>query len=55
MPSANVGAEGLFYEFVSSGTLRNTPLDLGGEPFVFKDDLNFWVVRGRLTYYFDGH
>ena len=55
LPNTSLGAEGLFYDFGSSSTLLSTPLEVGGEPFVFKDDLNFWVVRGRLTYYFDGH
>jgi outer membrane immunogenic protein len=55
LPNTSLGAEGLFYDFGSSSTLLSTPIEVGGEPFVFKDDLNFWVVRGRLTYYFDGH
>ena len=55
LPNTSLGAEGLFYDFGSSSTLLSTPLEVGGEPFVFKDDLNFWVVRGRLTYYFNGH
>ena len=55
LPNTSLGAEGLFYDFGSSSTLLSTPPDVGGEPFVFKDDLNFWVVRGRLTYYFNDH
>jgi outer membrane immunogenic protein len=55
LPNTSLGAEGLFYDFGSSSTLLSTPIEVGGEPFVFKDDLNFWVVRGRLTYYFNGH
>ena len=55
LPNTSLGAEGLFYDFGSSSTLLSTPLEVGGEPFVFKDDLNFWVVRGRLTYYFNDH
>jgi opacity protein-like surface antigen len=54
MPNTSLGAEGLFYDFGSSSTVLSTP-PVGGEPFVFKDDLNFWVVRGRLTYYFNDH
>ena len=55
LPNTSLGAEGLFYDFGSSSTLLNTAPDVGSEPFVFKDDLNFWVVRGRLTYYFNDH
>ncbi len=56
LPNTSLGAEGLFYDFGSSSTLLSTPdVGLGPEPFVFKDDLNFWVVRGRLTYYFNDH
>ena len=55
LPNTSLGAEGLFYDFGSSSTLLSTPPEVGGEPFVFKDDLNFWVVRGRLTYYFNDH
>jgi outer membrane immunogenic protein len=55
LPNTSLGAEALFYDFGSSSTLLSTPPDVGGEPFVFKDDLNFWVVRGRLTYYFNDH
>jgi outer membrane immunogenic protein len=55
MPNTSLGAEGLFYDFGSSSTLLSTPAAAGSEPFVFKDDLNFWVVRGRLTYYFNDH
>jgi outer membrane immunogenic protein len=55
LPNTSLGAEGLFYDFGSSSTLLSTPPEAGGEPFVFKDDLNFWVVRGRLTYYFNDH
>jgi outer membrane immunogenic protein len=55
LPNTSLGAEGLFYDFGSSSTLLSTPPDVGGEQFVFKDDLNFWVVRGRLTYYFNDH
>ncbi len=53
LPNTSLGAEGLFYDFGSSSTLLTSP-DVG-ESFVFKDDLNFWVVRGRLTYYFNDH
>jgi outer membrane immunogenic protein len=55
LPNTSLGAEGLFYDFGGSSTLLSTPPDVGSEPFVFKDDLNFWVVRGRLTYYFNDH
>jgi outer membrane immunogenic protein len=55
LPNTSLGAEALFYDFGSSSTLLSTPPDVGGEPFFFKDDLNFWVVRGRLTYYFNDH
>lgn len=55
LPNTSLGAEGLFYDFGTSSTLLSTAPDVGSEPFVFKDDLNFWVVRGRLTYYFNDH
>ena len=47
----SLGVEGLYYNFGS-----NTQNLVAGtdEPFVLKDDLDFAVARGRLTYHFNG-
>ena len=47
-PHFSLGVEGLFYDFGNEGT----PFVAGNEPFVLKEDHNFTVVRGRLTYHF---
>ncbi|MGE3528655.1 MAG: outer membrane protein, partial [Methyloceanibacter sp.] len=47
----SLGVEGLYYNFGSD--TRNLVTG-ANEPFVLKDDLDFAVVRGRLTYHFNG-
>jgi outer membrane immunogenic protein len=47
----SLGVEGLYYDFGSD----TQNLTAGaGEPFVLKDELDFAVARGRLTYHFNG-
>jgi outer membrane immunogenic protein len=50
-PSLSLGVEGLYYNFGSDTHNFVTGAD---EPFALKDDLDFAVVRGRLTYHFNG-
>ena len=50
-PHLSLGVEGLYYDFGSDK--RNFVAGVG-EPFVLKDDLDFAVVRGRMTYHFNG-
>lgn len=47
----SLGVEGLYYNFGSDTQNLVAGTD---EPFVLKDDLDFSVVRGRLTYHFNG-
>ena len=47
----SLGVEGLYYNFGSDTQNFVAGAD---EPFVLKDDLDFAVVRGRLTYHFNG-
>ena len=47
----SLGVEGLYYNF---GSDPQTLVAGADEPFVLKDDLDFSVVRGRLTYHFNG-
>jgi outer membrane immunogenic protein len=48
-PHFSLGVEGLFYGFGN----EDTRFVAGDEPFVLKEDHDFTVVRGRLTYYFN--
>jgi outer membrane immunogenic protein len=50
-PRVSIGVEGLFYDF---GDDKKTFVAGEDEPFVLKDDLDFAVVRARLTYLFNG-
>ena len=47
----SLGLEGLYYDFGSD--TQNLAAG-AGEPFVLKDELDFAVARGRLTYHFNG-
>ncbi len=47
----SLGVEGLYYGF---GSDTQNLVTGANEPFVLKDDLDFSVVRGRLTYHFNG-
>ena len=47
----SLGVEGLYYDFGSD--TQNFAAG-AGEPFVLKDELDFAVARGRLTYHFNG-
>ena len=47
----SLGVEGLYYNF---GNDTQNFVAGADEPFVLKDDLDFAVVRGRLTYHFNG-
>jgi opacity protein-like surface antigen len=47
----SIGVEGLFYDF---GDDKTTFVAGEDEPFVLKDDLDFAVMRARLTYLFNG-
>jgi outer membrane immunogenic protein len=48
-PHFSLGVEGLFYDFGNEDTEH---LVAGDEPFVLKEEQDFAVVRGRLTYHF---
>jgi opacity protein-like surface antigen len=50
-PNLSLGVEGLYYDFGSDKRNFVAGVD---EPFVLKDDLDFAVVRGRVTYHFNG-
>lgn len=49
----SLGLEGLYYMFDES-TARGTFTPATGDPIAFEaeEDLDFWTIRGRLTYYF---
>jgi outer membrane immunogenic protein len=51
-PSFSLGVEGLYYNF---GSDKQNFVAGADEPFVLKDDLDFAVARGRLTYHFNGY
>jgi hypothetical protein len=48
-PHLSLGLEGLFYDFGNEAT----QFVAGDERFVLKEDQDFAVVRGRLTYHFN--
>ena len=50
-PHFSLGVEGLYYNF---GNDKQNFVAGADEPFVLKDDLDFAVARGRLTYHFNG-